>query len=113
MDTVNIAVSLCNILTGMLVVGLCLPMIKGKVKMNPWYGARFRKAYESDEAWYKINAYCGRRMIYWSIVVMLIGVLALFIPLGDEYFLRTLLMACTSLLLIVPCIETHNYAKSI
>lgn len=52
-------------------------------------------------------------MIYWSIVVMLIGVLALFIPLGDEYFLRTLLMACTSLLLIVPCIETHNYAKSI
>jgi len=113
MEAVNVIISICNIFAGILTIGLCIPMMKGKVKMNPWYGARFRKSYESEEAWYKINAYCGRRMVYWSIVLILIGILALFIPLGEAYLLRTLLFASAALILIIPCFETLRYSKTI
>ena len=70
-----------------------MPLVMNKIKMNSFYGVRIPKAFESDENWYKINAYGGKELIIWSIPILLSGIICLFIP--NEYLnnelLRTIL----------------------
>jgi hypothetical protein len=48
--------------TGLLFVGVSQPMVKRRVKPNPWYGFRTPKTLSSEEIWYSANAYCGRAL---------------------------------------------------
>ena len=48
------------VFTGLLVVGLSVPMIKRWVKPNLWYGFRTSKTLADEKVWYEANAYSGR-----------------------------------------------------
>jgi hypothetical protein len=63
-----------DLVIGALSVGLAIPLVKHKVKMNRTYGVRIRKAYSSPENWEKINEYGGRALIYWSIPIFVMGI---------------------------------------
>jgi hypothetical protein len=76
----NIIFGLTNIACALLIIGICIPLVKRKIKMNSWYGVRIPKSFESEENWYRINAYGGKELIIWSIPIMLSGVLCFFIP---------------------------------
>ena len=74
------------ILSGGLVMFLiCLPLIYRKIPMNHIYGIRIAAAFESEQRWYEINAYGGRRMAAWSWVIIATGTLGFFVP--REHFL--------------------------
>ena len=60
--------SVCYIFTGLLLIAISIPLVRGSIKMNPLYGKKKKKAFESEEKWYIINKYGGRRLIFWSIV---------------------------------------------
>ena len=49
-----------NIVSGFLVITVCIPLLNKKIGMNRWYGFRFRKSFESNEHWYEINRYGAR-----------------------------------------------------
>jgi len=59
------------------VIAVSMPLVKGKIKMNKWYGVRIRKSFVSGDNWLKINRYGGRALIYWSIPVLMIAVLSI------------------------------------
>ena len=80
---INTMIGLFNIGGAIVIILLSIPLIKGKIKMNYLYGVRIRKSYESDENWYKINAYGGRQLAIWSIPMILAGVGCLLVPIKD------------------------------
>jgi hypothetical protein len=66
-------VGLSDLLTGLLLIGLAVPLVRRRVPMNRWYGVRVRKAYVSDSNWYAINEVGGRWLAAAGAVLALIG----------------------------------------
>lgn len=48
---------------GLLVVGLAIPMILGKLKPNGWYGFRTSKTLSDEKIWYPANTYIGKLLL--------------------------------------------------
>jgi len=107
----NTIVGLMNISAGFLITILCIPLVKRKIKMNRWYGMRIPKSFKSEENWYKINEYGGKIFIYWSIPIVLIGIISLFLPpLGEK---GTIILGLVPLLVILPTIQLLIYSRKI
>ena len=103
----NMILGLSNVGVALLLIVVSIPLVQRKVKMNHFYGVRIAKAFESEENWYKINAYGGRRLVAWSVVLAVIGVITFFLPLGSaEHPNETLVLAVSlaPLIVIVPCV---------
>jgi hypothetical protein len=110
MASANIAVGFSNILVGILIILISIPLVLRKVPMNKLYGVRFKKSFESDENWYKINAYGGKQLILWSVPLVLFGVATFFLPLEGKQSWITL-VGCAPLILLVPVAMSYVYAK--
>lgn len=110
MDHESLILGLTNIFVGALVIALCLPLLKNKIRMNYFYGIRFKKSFESDENWYKINQFGARRIIIWSVVIIFIGILIFIIPVDARRSLRPM-FASSPLILIIPAIESWLFTK--
>ena len=63
---------------GLLMVILAIPMILGKVTPNSVYGFRTKKTLSDPEIWYPANAYAGKWLLAWGVVMM---VAALLLPI--------------------------------
>jgi len=117
MNTNGILMGLSNLGCAALLAAVAVPLMKGHVKMNRWYGVRIKKAFASEENWYKINAYGGRRLVFWSCVLALIGVITFFIPIeakGPEVLLTILPLGLAPLLVMIPAvIEIYRFSKNL
>jgi hypothetical protein len=105
MNADNIVLGIVNLGFAILITAISIPLVKRKIKMNPWYGVRIPKSFESEENWYKINAYGGKRLILWATLPAVIGIAAFFLPLDSDAggtVLLTLLLAFAPLIAIVP-----------
>jgi len=81
----NVLFGLMNIVSALLIIGISIPLVKKKIKMNSWYGVRIEKSFKSEENWYKINAYGGKELIVWSIPIILSGIICFFIPINYQH----------------------------
>jgi hypothetical protein len=50
-------------ISGLLLAGLSVPLIKHKIPPNGLYGFRVRSTIENPELWYKVNEYSGWRLL--------------------------------------------------
>ncbi|MEO7794534.1 MAG: SdpI family protein [Thermoanaerobaculia bacterium] len=73
-------IGISDLLTGLLLVLVSIPLIRRKVAPNKWYGVRIPKAYTSDSNWYAINALGGRWMAAAGILLALTGAVVLLWP---------------------------------
>lgn len=48
---------------------ISVPLIWKKVKMNHWYGVRIPAAFGSQEAWFDINRFGGRLLLFYGFVI--------------------------------------------
>ena len=112
METTAIALGLTIICSAVIMILISIPMLKRKVPMNRWYGARFKKSFESDENWYKINAYSAKQLILWTIPILIIGIVTLFLPLEGNTGLFNAI-AFSPLLVCVPCLLSYRYARKL
>ena len=112
MHKTNIIIGLSHIFVAVLAILLAIPLIRRKVKMNRLYGVRFKKSFESEENWYRINEYGARQLILWSTPLAIIGMVTFFLPLRENATL-TILVASAPLILIIPAIISWLYAKKI
>ena len=80
MENPNFIFSMVNIASGLVFILLSIPLITRKIPMNRLYGFRIQKALTSDENWYKINQYGGKQLLYWSILMVAIGVVCFLFP---------------------------------
>ncbi|HMB91636.1 MAG TPA: SdpI family protein [Rhodothermales bacterium] len=101
----------CSLLfVAALMIGLHVPLLRGKVKMNPLYGMRFKQSFTSEENWYAINRYGARLMIWWSIVILVVGLATFFIPLNDRSALA-IGLAFVPLVVVIPAIQCYLFAR--
>ena len=80
MQNPSIIYGIVNISSGILFILMSIPLVAKKIPMNKFYGFRIPKSFTSDENWFKINSYGGRQLIFWSILLITIGILHLFFP---------------------------------
>lgn len=55
--------------TGLLMLGLALPLWLRLVPVNPLYGVRLPSTMQSESRWYDVNAVFGRHLFWWSLFV--------------------------------------------
>jgi len=111
MDTTK-ELGLTNIFVGLFFIALFIPLVKRKIKMNRWYGVRIPKTFKSEENWYKINEYGGRVFIYWSIPMLLLGILFLSLPLPGKKW-DMILGYAPVLFIALATIQTLIYSRKI
>ena len=99
--------------TGLLMVGLAMPLMQGAIDRNAVYGIRIRKSFISPEHWRRINMVGGRNFTHAGIAVMLMSPLCL---LADQLMpvSYTLLATLPSLVAIAWAVyATMRYADSL
>lgn len=69
-----------DLLTGLLLIVLAVPLIRRRVPMNRWYGVRIPKAFASEANWYAINAVGGRWLARAGGLLALVGGIVLLRP---------------------------------
>lgn len=72
-------VVIVHFLASIVAIVAALPLIRGRVKMNPWYGVRIPAAFESEARWYEINRRGGRLILIWGVVIAATAVAGLFL----------------------------------
>ncbi|MBN2208286.1 MAG: SdpI family protein [Candidatus Coatesbacteria bacterium] len=78
-----------NLILGLLVIGLSIPLLLRKIPRNWSYGIKLvPKAHKSDENWYEINAYGSKWLIGCGAILAVIGALTLSIDIQDRQLLR-------------------------
>ena len=112
MTTAALVLGISDVMASVIFILISIPLLKRKIPMNRWYGARFKKSFESEENWYKINAYSAKQLILWSIPLLIIGIVTLFLPLEGNTGLFNAL-ACAPLLIGVPCLLSYRYARKL
>ena len=111
MSALGIGIGISNIVVAVIGLLLARPLLHDRVKMNWLYGVRFKRSFESDELWYAINRYGARRMIVWSIVLGIVGIVTPFVVDEGREVLAVLLALAPALLYGVACLESYRYAQ--
>jgi uncharacterized membrane protein len=60
---------------GLLYIALGIPLFRGQVRPNAWYGCRTTKTLSDEKIWYGVNRVTGRDMIVSGIAVLLSSLL--------------------------------------
>ncbi len=68
------------LVVGTLLFCVSLPLAWRKVPMNRYYGVRTPVAFTSEKNWYDINAYGGKQLGIWSLLIVAVGVAGFFVP---------------------------------
>ena len=113
---INIIFGLLNIITALLFIGISLSLVNHKIKMNHLYGVRIKKSFESDDNWYRINAYGGKQLIIWFIPMIFAGLICFIVPISDTN--RNLLtfvlgVGPMTLCVAIAVIKMHIYARNL
>jgi hypothetical protein len=69
-------------LVGLLIVAFSVPLIFRLVPMNAIYGMRLPASFKSNERWLDVNAYGGRLMGGWALVIVASGLAGFFVLPG-------------------------------
>src|SRR6476661_383820 len=59
MDALRLVLLVTFAGAGVLFVGLSIPLIRGRVRPNPWYGLRVKRTLADPSIWYPANRYAG------------------------------------------------------
>ena len=64
------------VISGLVVAGLSVPLILGKIPPNGLYGFRVKKTMENPDIWYAINKYSGKWLLvtHLALIVAAIGI---------------------------------------
>jgi hypothetical protein len=90
------AIFIPSVFCGILFIVISLPLLRGSIPMNRFYGFRISKAFASDTNWYAINKYGAKVLILWSIVMIVSGVLFLLLGLPSPLPGLIPLVICTA-----------------
>lgn len=88
------------LLTGLLYMGLAIPMILRKIPPNQFYGWRTPKAFSSKEIWYEINWYCGRDFFAIGLFIFIFNLIVLLLENMISDFLPWFLLGGNLAILI-------------
>lgn len=91
--------------TGILILLVSLPLIYRKIPRNCLYGVRIEEAFKSDERWYAINEYGGRKLAQWSFLITATGVVGFWIPPEHTATYGIVITTVTLIAVLVPVVQ--------
>jgi len=102
----------------LLVIGLSIPMIRGRVKPNAWYGLRVSYTLDNPELWYLANRYAGKLLLIYALI-LLIATLGLPVLMGidlaepapDPYVIILTMVALVGILVVLAL--SWRYARNL
>jgi uncharacterized membrane protein len=65
---------------GLLLIVLAIPMLRGKVPPNPWYGFRVPDTLSDPTRWYKANRYAARWLLLTGVITAAAAIALYFVP---------------------------------
>src|SRR4051794_40975364 len=113
MDAVAITIGISWTLAGLLCIGLAIPLVRGRVGRNAFYGVRFPQSFESDEAWFAINRFGGKRLAAWSVPLILVGLVSFFLPLKSHPGVTLVLGFAPLVFILIPVLQSWRFARRI
>lgn len=113
MNKWSLLIAASDIGAGLVFILISVPLLRGRIPMNHFYGARFRKSFESDENWYRINRHAARQLILWSIPVILTGLAALFFRFDERDNLPLVFLLPVAVCPLAACLVTYRYARTL
>lgn len=110
MDNSRLIIGISDIIIGLFFIALAVPLMRRRMPRDGAFGFRIRKAYQSDDNWYAINEYGGRRLLIWAFPVVICGFIALLAPIS-----HTALgwFSYAPLIILAPIVETFYYARQL
>jgi len=109
---------------GILIAGLAIPLILGKIKPNRLYGFRTKKTLSDEKIWYPANKYAGKIMIITGIIISIASLavyliftnINLFIGIPEktiQIMLNIIWLAIIMLPIIIMIIASLLYLKKL
>lgn len=112
MDSLALTLGLIWTLAGLLIGASAIALVRGRIRPNRFYGVKFRECYQSDEAWFAINRFGGKRLLLWSVPLVLLGLATLSLPLRSHPALTFVLASLPIIFVLTPVVQTARFAKS-
>ncbi len=94
---------------GLIFIGLGVPLLKGKIERNIWYGIRFKAAFASDEMWHDVQTYGARHLVGGGIILLIDAVALMFVPVGSGGVPLLVVIAFPALVALVGAAFTFRY----
>jgi hypothetical protein len=99
--------------SGLILAGLSIPMILGKIPPNGLYGFRVKKTMENPDIWYKTNTYSGKWLLAGGLLLALVSVGFTFIPgLALDGYSYAVLVVWVAMFAVIM-IASVRYLKSL
>lgn len=106
-------VAITILLHGLLIFLFCLPLICRKVPMNSAYGIRIAAAFKSEQRWYDVNAYGGRRLASGSVFIMVAGVVGFFVPPEHKNIYAFGSVGVALLSVLIPVVQILRWSRKL
>ena len=110
-DSIALTIGISWTLCGLICIALSIPLIRGQVGRNQIYGVRFPQSLRSDDAWFAINRFGGKRLALWSVPLIIVGVVSFFLPLQGNAALTLVLGFAPLIFILIPLLETWRFAR--
>ncbi len=109
----NLIVGGSCLFAALLIFGLSVPLLRGSIGPNNYYGMRIAKSFESESNWYAINRYGAKHMMIWSVPMGLFGCLCPFLPSMETHIWLAVLAGLAPIVFLVPpIVATFRFART-
>ena len=97
---------------GVVFIALGIPLLRGRVRPNSWYGCRTEKTLSDEKVWYAVNRATGRDLIGAGIAVVAsaLAVLTLGDDMNPDHAVFVLLLVLL-LSVVIMAVDSHNTQK--
>ncbi len=99
--------------SGLLLAGLSIPLILGKIGPNPWYGFRVERTLSDPAVWYAVNAYSAKWLLAVGIVNIVSAVVLYFVPEIDVAVYASSCGAIAVIGLVLGLIQSFRFLRSL
>jgi hypothetical protein len=84
MDPVAMILGTSWTITGLVMIGVSIPLVQGRIRPNRLYGVRLAQSFQSEDAWFAINRFGGKHLIAWAVPLVCIGIGCFFLRLAPH-----------------------------
>ena len=101
------------LISGVILVAISIPLIRGRIAPNSLYGFRVRDTLDDPRTWYKTNKYSGKWLLATGLIFIAVCILAYNIP---NIGLDTYSLVCMAGFLIpitIGVIKSWRYMKKV
>ena len=99
--------------TGLLFIGLAIPVILQKIPPNPIYGFRVPKTMNNPDVWYPANEYMGWGMLWSGVLIVLVSLVIFFIPGINNFVYQIAFLATMTISLVVTLILSFRHLSTL